>query len=524
MFALGINYLNGWAMAAADGAEKKQAEWPPHPDRVFMALAAAWFETGEDAAEGDTLRWLEDLHPPSIAASDYKTRSGIDAYVPVNDTCVSPKGTSSNSLIKLKAAGLAVLPEYRTRKERRFPVAIPYNPIVHLIWPDNNLGSYRASLERLAAKVTHIGHSASFVQVWVEESGEFTAKWEPMDGVTRHRLRVPSRGRLNGLIRLYNRDNIVKYADMKTQANAHRGKKRRELNEVINRRYPYAPRSLRPTPGRWKGYDLRRKESTEVPGSAFDSNLAVLSIKGRRVPLTATLKITESLYGAVMGACPVQPPPEWLSGHGKDGSPSTRPHMALIPLPFVGNRYSDGRVMGAALVLPRNLDPKETESCLGEFLHSSNGLSRAHQLFNGKWLECAIEYETREHPQKNLNADTWTHESRVWASVTPVVLNRHFNGRNKWNRAAESVKDACEQIGLPRPKEVLLHPVSLVEGAPHAKEFPESHRKKDGGRRSHNHAVIVFTEPVRGPVLVGAGRYRGYGLFRPMDQGSNTHA
>ena len=42
MFALGIQYLNGWSMAAADGARKVQPEWPPHPDRVFMALAAAW--------------------------------------------------------------------------------------------------------------------------------------------------------------------------------------------------------------------------------------------------------------------------------------------------------------------------------------------------------------------------------------------------------------------------------------------------------------------------------------------------
>ena len=33
MFALGINYLNGWAMAAADGVRKEQTEWaaPPRP-------------------------------------------------------------------------------------------------------------------------------------------------------------------------------------------------------------------------------------------------------------------------------------------------------------------------------------------------------------------------------------------------------------------------------------------------------------------------------------------------------------
>ena len=69
MFAFGIRYLNGWSMAAADGAKKERPEWPPHPDRVFMALAAAWFETGEDAEEGHALRWLESLGPPAVAAS-----------------------------------------------------------------------------------------------------------------------------------------------------------------------------------------------------------------------------------------------------------------------------------------------------------------------------------------------------------------------------------------------------------------------------------------------------------------------
>ena len=58
MFSLGIRYLMGWAMAAVDGARKEHAEWPPHPDRVFMAMAAAWFETGQEAGEGAPRRDL----------------------------------------------------------------------------------------------------------------------------------------------------------------------------------------------------------------------------------------------------------------------------------------------------------------------------------------------------------------------------------------------------------------------------------------------------------------------------------
>jgi CRISPR-associated protein Csb2 len=258
----------------------------------------------------------------------------------------------------------------------------------------------------------------------------------------------------------------------------------------------------------------------KVKGSVFDPNLLILSLSGRRLSLSATLKLTEALRGALMAACPKQPPPEWFSGHAADGRPSREPHLALFPLPFVGAERADGRVKGLGLALPVGLDPMEVAGCLAGFLHETNsGLPRATRLFDGKWFECVVEPETRESPPMSLRVQPWVRASFTWASVTPVVLDRHHDGADKWMRAAEDIKDACERIGLPRPREVLLHPVSLIEGVPHAREFPPMVRKSDGGRRHHSHAVIVFDEAVRGPVLIGAGRFRGYGLFRPADQG-----
>ena len=511
MFALGIRYLNGWAMAAADGARKEQAEWPPHPDRVFMALAAAWFETGENPDEGEALRWLETLSPPAIKASDCSKRTAVVSYVPVNDT----------------NAGLAVLPEHRTRKARGFPVAIPHDPKVYLVWPEAEPGEHRAGLVRLAAKMTHVGHSASFVQAWVVVDDDIRPTWEPTEGIATRRMRVFSSGRLENLAHAYNKTDVMAYADLKARSDALKGtriKKMREekkrLDSVIAERFgTHAPVSLRPVPTRWQGY--RKPTKTDLPdsaGSAFDANLIVLSIRGRRVPLTTTLKLTQALRGVLMDCCPQQPPPEWFSGHRSSGTPTTEPHMALLPLPFVDAQHADGRVMGLALALPWSLDPEASRHCLGAFLYSAEtGLPCEHKLFDGQWFECQIELETRERPPKNLNANTWTRASRVWASVTPVVLNRHFKGKDRWIQAAESVKDACGHIGLPRPREVMLHPVSLVEGAPHAREYPQLTRKSDGGRQSHAHAVMIFDDPVRGPVTVGAGRFRGYGLCRPMD-------
>ena len=512
MFALGINYLNGWAMAAADGARKEEAEWPPHPDRVFMALAAAWFETGEAPAEGDALRWLETLEPPSIVASDYKTRSHYVNYVPVNDHNLNRGGTVK--------AELSLLPEHRSRQPRGFPVAIPHKPTVYMVWQSAQAGEHLEGLEDLADKVTHIGHSASLVQMWVADEEELPKPtWVPTDGVAAHRVRVFSSGRLDALARMYNKADVLEYAGLKAQSEALRGARRRRVNEEIIERFgSRIPVSLRPTPARWQGYEKPMpQETSHGPHSVFDPNLIVLAIKGRRIPITTTLRLTQALRGALMASCP-EPVPEWFSGHAPDGSPTTSPHMAMFPLPFAGGEHADGRVMGLGLAIPRSINRQEAARCLSEFLqHSDTGLPRERTLFNGRWFECKIEPETRERAPFNLRPDTWTRKSRVWASVTPVAFDRHFDGGDKWERAAESMKDACERIGLPRPSELLLHATSLAQGIPLSREFPRMTRNRNGGRRRHAHAVIIFSEPVQGPVIIGAGRFRGYGLCRPMD-------
>jgi CRISPR-associated protein Csb2 len=280
------------------------------------------------------------------------------------------------------------------------------------------------------------------------------------------------------------------------------------------------PKLFRPEPGLWQGYARPVKETASpAPGSIFDPNLVVLSLSGHRLTLPSTLKLLQALRNAVMKNCPQQPPPEWLSGHTPDGKPSGAPHLTFLPLPFVGREHSDGKLMGVALALPRDLDAAEADRCLGALLRDESGLPHSIRLFDGQWFDCQAEWETRESPPWSLRPETWTGPARRWASVTPVVLDRHFDGKDKWEQAAESVKTACERIGLPRPSEVLLHPVSMFEGVPRGNEFPPITRKSDGGRMHHAHAVIVFDEDVIGPVLAGAGRFRGYGLCRPLPQG-----
>ena len=85
MFALGVELLMGRAIITR-WEDRDEPEWPPHPDRVFMALVAAWGETGEDAQQRAVLEWLETLGPPALAvALEFSQRTPFISYVPVND-------------------------------------------------------------------------------------------------------------------------------------------------------------------------------------------------------------------------------------------------------------------------------------------------------------------------------------------------------------------------------------------------------------------------------------------------------
>jgi CRISPR-associated protein Csb2 len=104
--------------------------------------------------------------------------------------------------------------------------------------------------------------------------------------------------------------------------------------------------------------------------------------------------------------------------------------------------------------------------------------------------------------------------------VTPIVFDRHPKARDKAHCQQETagmIAEACTRIGLPIPREVIISQVSGHLGVPPSFAFPRLQRK-DGSERRHTHAIVVFDEPVRGPILIGAGRFRGYGALRPMNE------
>jgi CRISPR-associated protein Csb2 len=271
---------------------------------------------------------------------------------------------------------------------------------------------------------------------------------------------------------------------------------------------------------------------TAAVPSVFDPAFLLLrpaEDERRRPPLVSTLHLTEALRGLLMNGTRREDIPEALSGHAPDGQRLERPHLAIAPLPFVGHEHADGRIMGMALILPRER-PQEQRSAedatkigraLGCKLYGTDGFEPQTLTLTmggaGTWVLQASD----DFRQASVRPEAWTavpHGATVWATVTPIVFDRHPKDR-KGAATAEQTKnilaDACANIGLPRPIAVEFGPVSMVRGVPHVRSFPPL-RRTDGSAPNYTHAVLAFDTPIVGPLILGAGRYRGYGLCRPL--------
>ncbi len=510
---IGWAYLTGHARAT-DPSDREVAEWPPHPGRVWLALAATHFETGADAAEGAALTWLQTLPHPQLwlPRSAGARRRVTTVYVPVND---SAEGS----------ALLQTAPLTRSKQPRTFPTVWVGDAPCFLHWPEApDDAAHRAALARLCAKVTRLGHSASLVQMWLADGppspdDDFTC-WLPETEAQAALAECQLRGIRQGpsLERL------------------------RDAFQV----------GRRPAISLWVGY-ARRTESTRRSepnrASAFDQEvIALVQTEGPVLPVTATLRVTQALRGALFRACPQQPPPAWLSGHDSNGRPLAdgRGHLAIFPLPFVGHEHADGHLLGVALALPPDAPRAERAAALGWFLFDDAGQPADIRLTLGRLGVWVLRKRPWDDPRATLRPETWTAAPRgaeVWASVTPVVLDRfpkaqRVTERAAWEREVGAlIFAACCRAGLPEPVEIDFDATSWHRGTPRAyvnerqppplpgapairarrgDGFPFYFAKGSNAPKPQLHVFLRFAEPVVGPVLLGAGRFLGYGLCKPL--------
>jgi CRISPR-associated protein Csb2 len=588
MFAIAIELLAG-RYTATQFNDRAEAEWPPHPARLYSAMVAAWADSDDpdpDPVERAALRWLEDQGAPAIHCGDAGQRTVVTHFVPVNDPTALSRDLSRTfnsleqarqSLTGAQLAGdaktvqraetalakaqakasadaakasaatgketasiasgvLAVLPENRGKQGRTYPTVIPSDQSVWFVW-ESAVASPEdtRALDAVLSRVARIGHSSTLVACRCTDTGPGTnASWVPGGTKEATRLRVPRTGLIDRLERAYE---------------THHGEEPRTLPAGMMT-YGRAEAS-QPDPrlphlgGDWYVLGITRENNQPLP-SAIQA-----------------LTVTRAVRGAVLKHGE-QPPAEIISGHkhvaGVSGPtpPLDRTHMAVIPLLNAGNRHSDGTIFGVGLVLPRDCGDDDRNSVEKALLAWDNAGFRLQLPGTGGSHHCPFRLEdlgvdrsggehepewlvgTLARRRRTTRREYWCRPSRRWLTVTPVALDR-FPGnlrsrqpetRDRAQAEAEAaIARACVLAGLaddPGEVAVTVRLETPLVGLP---DSPTRHRSpgrrvypiyRTGGGggvpRTCVHAEIEFPAPVRGPVLIGAGRYLGYGLCLPWDR------
>lgn len=520
MLAFGIRYLNGFA-AAAESDDLERAEWPPHPGRVFMALAAAHFQTGAGPEERAALLWLEgserggEISAPAMVVPDGRQRAVVRHYVPVND-----KAGPSKALMQS-------MPLTRERQDRVFARTWLDEETAYLVWSDLKASvDCRAALDALCHKVTRIGHSTSLVQMWVADDAEIgKPNWLPDDDRGVLRLRIAGPGTLEYLEQEYNAMETEDYAALTVEAEAGTdAKTKKTAKKQLKEHYGnQPPPQRRPMLSLYQGYARAAEapDQLQVPGTVFSPHFISLRLEAensrhRALDLASTLAVAARWREAILSHCNGESETmrSLLSGHEDNGAPLKDPHLAFVPLPFIGHEHADGHLLGMGLVLPAGIDRDTRRDAL-------RVIGQVRRLKLGRLGVWKVVPVAESRPPWNLRSEAWTAHpegATHWSTVTPIALDRHPKAKDKvahQRELAGMIAKGCERIGLPKPREVIITPVSTHLGTPPAHAFPKL-KRKDGSERRHTHAILVFDDPVCGPILIGAGRFRGFGLFRPL--------
>ena len=487
---LEIEYLAGISFAAI-GPDSPVPDWPPQPDRVFSALVATWAARGQDSGEAGALQWLETLPAPLLIERGAEPRTSATVFVPPND----PRSNRQKH-----ARG--VLPAFRSRQPRRFPATRPNDPVLRLVWPDATPeAAALTALNHLARDTAYVGHSSS---------------------LTRCRF-------------LLDKD-APDLADTKAPDVRVYPGRFRELREAYARFEKSASSKDRPQKGAPAARPPRAEQSR---ASYFGDRWLVLEHVGGSMPdLRACAMVAKTIRDALLAGYQRvglgDRIPEVISGHSSDSAPSRLPHVAIVPLAFVGFSHADGHVMGFAVVPPgesailsdenfrkalRQLAPMDEERVRRILTVRTKEGTPRDQAFS---IELSPSFEAE---RQSLDSALYVARARTFASATPIALDRHLKekGDARQKEIQAHVAAACRNVGLPEPEAVVAAKHSAIEGAPSA--YPPGRSPAWLGWRTPpslssrqlTHAVIRFPEPVDGPVILGAGRFLGLGLCRPLD-------
>lgn len=481
-FCISVTLLDPLFHGKGDG---DKPEWPPSPMRLFQALLAGsrvgcrnhkWSD-----AKADAFHWLEQCKPPLIIAPTARRTPAYTLFVPNND---SDKKFDRQDRLTGK-----VLDPHRLMDGDQ----------LHYLWgiEKGDWTSAQPHAELLCPEARYllalgwgIDQVAGNGRILTETEAATLPgqRWRSWVGhwPGRQTYRMPMSGSLADLEKVH--ESFLGRVNGDQYRPTLKLKKFSTVTYIRQTALPPRPYAVFELP---EGVSFRQVDAVKVAAM-----LRSLTCKLAK----------EDTYEFPGGS------ERYVAGHLKDDD-SNQARFSYLTLPTIGHRHADGMIRRLLIAEPFGGD----SSCAGW---------AQHRLRNATLID-------EDGNERGILLDLWRSgssemirryvgESRTWCSVTPVILpgyddfkapRRH--DREQLTKAERLFFKSLIHAGIPTESvaDVFMRRAPFQPGSQHPKHYHRSDYLADQRARPGWHVRIVFREPMSGPLVIGAGRHCGLGIF-----------
>jgi CRISPR-associated protein Csb2 len=500
------------------------AEWPPSPFRLFQALVAGVARRGElvfgdDVPSntrftpiGQALGWLQRHtrdHPPVIITPKSKTGQAITRFVPNND--------GDKKLERQER--LAAKPTIPTL----FLLDSDQRPEVHYIW---NIGIITdAPLDGIrdaARSLTTLGWGVDMAFADARSATE--AELQQLNGVRWYPKKDARRD--DGSLRTPTYDDETNERTLCDLRHCHEA--------CMNRIEHGKPLKTVDKP---RIFDRVLYTSVERPMGRPRRVLRLVdeNEEACRLPHAKLVHVAGMLRHVAIEAMTRNPPPfvsgpEWVNrvvrGKRDDSATDEHKQFSYVPLPSIGYTHSDAMIRNVMIVAPLGMERELNylaEQLNGQTLEPE-GEVESQKTDSKPDVSKRVELHRFTPPSGKFIADRYLGSSRVWHTVTPVILDGHND--KKAEKTIKLIQAALERAGIEAPCEFTWQSIPFLKNCLSAHKYDRDGRHTGYHRPAHLkdltavHVRLTFDYHVPGPLTIGAGRHCGFGLFASPADGS----
>ncbi len=475
-------------------------DWPPSPFRLFQAMVAGAFG-GRWAAEDEETRdqrsaafcWLERQQPPEIAAPPRSQCRQITSYVPNND--LDAVGGDPRRVKEIPAE--KVIRSVRLESSQTFLYAWHFET-----------GEAEAMLlcelvERLHTFGRGVDPAWARGEVMERESAEevlaaHSVVARPSVNSDGNLLRCPDEGSLRSLVERHRATTTRLSRDSSSKKTLFR-----QPPMPHYRRVGYERASVRLL------FEIRRSDD-------LNRFVPVAQVKASLLTTTVRDEATKRLSNATEKYATLAE--RFVSGRDAGAADLDR-RVRIVPLPTIGHPQASPSIRRVVVEVPPEcpLNRQDVEwAFLGLMLPNEAGSAPAAPAM----LVPALSEDM-------LRYYGFGREFRRWRSVTPVALpaahGRPRTGGERFiseTEATSAVVNAVRHAGL----DTVVASVRMQREPFHAKGAPADAFESSRFAGKLRHVEVAFQSPVRGPLVIGDGRFVGLGLMRPvLDRPPGVH-